>query len=152
MTVARLPLLPLVLLVGGIGASAASPTSATASAASENHTAEPDPAWRHWAYSRPITFGEEAIEQRLVRVPLSNEVFAHASPGLTDLRVIDDSGNETGYVLSFSSPPRGPPAGGESGHWYQMEMIDKGYVPGSYTQVVADTGNDGRVHDLVKLF
>ncbi|MCP4202129.1 MAG: DUF3999 domain-containing protein [bacterium] len=146
MTVRRLPLLLRFFLVAAIGASGgiATASPAAASAASEDRAVDLGWAWRNWAYSRPIAIGAEALEQRLVRVPVSDEVFAHASIDLSDLRVIDDSGKETGYVL-YSGFPTGSLA------WRDTDLIDTGYVPGSYTQAVVDTGGNDAVHSVVKV-
>lgn len=138
MTVARLTV---VFLAAGFGASAA---AATAAAPSAGGAAELGPTWRNWAYSRPITIGAETVKHRLVRVPVSEEVYARANIDLSDLRVIDDSGYESGHVLS-------PGAAAARFQWRDTELLDTGYVVGSHSQAVVDTGEDDAVHNLLEI-
>jgi hypothetical protein len=54
-------------------------------------------AWDHWRYIRTIPLSP-AGESRLVGVLIPQEVYERASPGLADLRILDDRGDEVPYA------------------------------------------------------
>lgn len=101
-------------------------------------------AWRTWAYSRPIEVGAEAARRKLVRIEIPEAVLAGSDPELSDLRIIDDAGREIGFAQHWN-PGRDDR---ERLRFYETELLDTGRVPGGYTQAVADTGDDARVHDV----
>jgi hypothetical protein len=99
-------------------------------------------AWRHWSHFREIQI--DAADAGLMRVPVPEAVFKKAQSDLADLRLIDDRGEEVGYVVYATG--RGPETA-----WRPTELSDVGFVPGSYTQVLADTGEDGSLHNAVQV-
>jgi hypothetical protein len=105
--------------------------------------------WRHWSRFREIQIqiadeADPGAAEKLVRVAVPEALFKRARSDLADLRVVDDRGEDVGYVLYASG--RGPETA-----WRPTELSDVGFVPGSYTQVVADTGEEGTVHNAVEV-
>lgn len=98
-------------------------------------------AWRSWRYSRSID-GRSSGEP--VRVPLPAEVLARSSSRLADLRILDDQGNEVPYLI-----------GGEAGETIfrilPATLRENSFVPGQYTQVVVDTGENVKFHTTVRI-
>jgi hypothetical protein len=88
--------------------------------------------------------GDATEARELVRVAIPEELFEDASSDLADLRVVDERGEDVGYVV-FA---RG--AGPETA-WRTTGLTDVGFVPGRYTQVVADAGDEGTVHNAVQV-
>jgi hypothetical protein len=105
--------------------------------------------WRHWSRFREIQIDvpgetDPGAAETLVRAAVPEALFKSARSDLADLRVVDDRGEDVGYVLYASG--RGPETA-----WRPTELSDVGFVPGSYTQVVADTGDQGTVHNAVEV-
>ncbi len=99
--------------------------------------------WEHWQFSRPIQTAS-ANESRLIRVALPLEVFAHAQESLADLRIRNETGTEVPYVL-HAQP-------GERKHeWRGTQLTETGFVPGQYTQFVADAGHGDALHNALEL-
>jgi hypothetical protein len=100
--------------------------------------------WRNWSHSREI--GERSVDEKgeLLRVQVPEDLFEHASSDLADLRLIDQSGNEIGYVL-FS------PGRGSEPVWRQVDTSDSGVVAERYYQVVADIGGGGFLHNALEV-
>ncbi|HXM18754.1 MAG TPA: DUF3999 family protein [Candidatus Tumulicola sp.] len=103
-------------------------------ASAESMTALPDQ-WKYWLYSAPIEVGVITL-RRMVRVTVPMTAFRRSQAGLPDLRIIDDTGREIPYVIDIE---RGSQVGGLR----EAPQSEYGFVRGSYTQVVADTG-EGR--------
>lgn len=99
--------------------------------------------WRNWSHSREIEFGV-LDERSLVRVAIPEALFEEARSDLADLRVVDATGETVGYVLF----QRGT---GPETAWRPTELSDVGFVPGSHTQLVADTGDEGALHNAVEV-
>ena len=104
--------------------------------------------WRNWSHYRAIEVAPGEVDQaattELVRLPLPEELFARASPDLDDLRILDEGDEDVGYVV-FEP---GAPARVE---WRATELSDAGFVPGSYSQVVADTGDEPLLHNALEV-
>jgi hypothetical protein len=90
------------------------------------------PAWRHWKYFRWIGVSETS-QPRLVALIVPVAVYAQAEPDLTDLRIIDDRGDEVPFAaITFSGStrktylPRGP-------------LVSR-QVPGQYTDYILELG------------
>jgi hypothetical protein len=99
--------------------------------------------WVHWQAWRPIDAG--AVEQpRLIRVALPIAVYGSAQPDLADVRVIDDSGAEVPFIIDSTQPP-------PAQEWSDATLSDNGFVPGRYTQVVADVGAGRALHNTLRL-
>ena len=93
--------------------------------------------WMHWSHFRQIdvpTVSDEAPgASALVRVAMPEGLFKEARSNLADLRVVDSNGRAVGYVVFDRG--RGPET-----DWRATELVDVGFVPEQYTQVVADAG------------
>ena len=100
-------------------------------------------AWQNWQHSRPIAL-EPASEPRLVRVVLPMAVYGQAQASLADVRVIDDAGNEVPHVL-YARP------GQKTREWRSARLSEVGFVPGRYTTLVVDTGEDDALHNSVEI-
>jgi hypothetical protein len=100
-------------------------------------------AWVHWQAWRTIDVSPTA-QQQLVRFQLPVAVYGSAQLDLADLRVIDDTGHEVPFVVD-SAWPRPLQL------WSYATLSDTGFVPGRYTQVVADAGSDRVLHNTLKL-
>ena len=100
-------------------------------------------AWVHWQAWRPIDAGATA-QERLVRFELPVAVYGSAQLDLADLRVMDDSGREVPFVID-SAQLR------PSQLWTYAALSDIGFVPGKYTQAVADAGTSRVLHNTLKL-
>lgn len=102
----------------------------------------PEP-WKNWQYFRPLRL-EDATEARLVQVTLPMEVFGHAQKTLADLRVIDQDGKETPYILSVRKTQI-------RRNWLDGRLTDVGFVPGEYTHVIVDTGSTETLHNRIQI-
>ncbi len=99
--------------------------------------------WRHWQYAAPIEV--TSVEApRLVSVLIPDAVTAEAARDWADLRVIDEAGREVPYVLEARD-------GREQREWRPARLLDPGFVPNQYSQVVLDLGPDPGVHNAVVL-
>lgn len=99
-------------------------------------------AWVHWQAWRPIE--TSAVQSGLVRCELPVEVNGSAQLDLADLRVIDESGRETPFVVDTAPAP-------PVQAWIAVDLSDVGFVPGKYTQAVADVGGSRTLHNTLKL-
>ncbi len=101
-------------------------------------------AWQHWRYSRAIDLPSTQATQ-LVSLRLPPEVYAHAAPFLTDLRVIDDTAAEVPYVLHARDLPLGTAVS------YTPLVLENSFSPGHYTQVVLDLKKYSAFHSSVRI-
>lgn len=129
----RIPCRPFVVTTLLVGASAA-------------WAATLPPEWKHWSRFRDIRLEAEggSRSDELVRLAVPETLFGAARSDLADLRVIDERGDQVGYVLFTRG--RGPETA-----WREAELSDLGFVRDSYTQLVADTGEDGAVHNALEV-
>jgi Protein of unknown function (DUF3999) len=101
-------------------------------------------AWRHWKYSRPLEL-PAAASRRLVSLALPHDMYAHAGPGLADLRVMDESGAEVPYVL------RTRDQNGQTIPPFPAVILENSFSPGNYTQLVLDLADDRAFHNSVRI-
>jgi hypothetical protein len=100
-------------------------------------------AWDHWQYRAPIV-APAAADARLIAVVVPPSITGKTTDGWRDVRIVDDKGVETPYVLVART--------GESNVvWRGVKLLEPSAVAGQFTQVVLDTGADPRVHNAVKL-
>src|SRR5579872_782325 len=100
-------------------------------------------AWEHWHASRLIETHTTA-QPLLVAFALPVAVYGSSQPGLEDLRIVDDAGQEVPYVIDTPQVHR-------SVEWSAARVFDTGFIPGRYTQAVADVGDAGTPHDLLRI-
>jgi len=77
-----------------------------------------------------------------VRVALPQSIDAGADGSYPGVRVVDASGQEVPYALDAD------PAASASG---PVTLSDVGFVPGEYTQAIADMGNSGTLHSSISI-
>ncbi|MGH9736687.1 MAG: DUF3999 family protein [Candidatus Acidiferrales bacterium] len=106
--------------------------------------ASPAPAWQHWRYSRAIDL-PATHSPRLVSLKVPQDVYAHASPGLADLRVIDETGAEVPYVL------RGEVAASQPVPSQAATILENSFAPGHYTQLVLDLKDIQGFHSSIQI-
>jgi hypothetical protein len=118
--------------------------AAIAFAAMATAAAAPLPtAWKYWLYFRPILLGPSGIP-RLAGVTLSDDVYRRAQPGLPDLRVIDEQGAETPYVLFRREGSRNTLSRATTLH-------ERSFAPGLYSQVVLEIGGQAPFHNAIQI-
>jgi len=100
-------------------------------------------AWKYWLYFRPILLGPSDIT-RLAGVTLTDDVYRRAQSRLPDLRVIDDAGAETPYVLFSREGSRNTLSRATTLH-------ERSFAPGLYTQVVLEIGGQAPFHNAIEL-
>lgn len=99
--------------------------------------------WREWRFSAPIETGATA-EARLLRAQLPNEVTGNALPGWRDLRVVDDAGRETPYLLHARPEVH-------TVEWRDARLLEVSFAPGENTQGIVDLGEDPPEHNSITL-
>lgn len=97
--------------------------------------------WNAWKYTRDITATHPGSLNYFAAGP---DILLHASGSLSDLRIIDETGMETPYVLRNSI------AVAKTTSW-QATIRENSFVPGKYTQAVLDLGTDPQFHSSVQL-
>ncbi|MGA8222277.1 MAG: DUF3999 family protein [Candidatus Acidiferrales bacterium] len=100
-------------------------------------------AWKQWLYSRPIQLAP-ADAPRLAGVTLTDEVYRRTRLGLVDLRLIDDRGTETPYVLFTRE-------GSKNTLSRATTLHEKSFAPGLYTQVVLEIIGQAPFHNAVEI-
>jgi len=99
--------------------------------------------WRTWRYSRAVTpDASQANEQAEIRLPW--EVFAHCASGCADLRLIDGQGQEVPYEVTTDKAVSHSENSG-------ARLVENSFVPGRYTQVVGDLGQQFPLFDRVRV-
>jgi hypothetical protein len=84
--------------------------------------------WRSWRYSRPIV-GFPGSDRTPVTIRLPLDFFAHGDVHGSDLRIVDDRGQEDPYFLSV-------PQGESSAETRPSEILERSFVSGHFTQLV----------------
>ena len=100
------------------------------------------PAWRSWRYSRTLTAPHPDVLNYAI---IDRDVFAHSENHLTDLRIIDDLGNEQPFELrSRLAPPPQPVI-------LPSALRENSFVPGQFTQLVVDLGPRASFHSSLRV-
>jgi hypothetical protein len=84
--------------------------------------------WRSWRYSRSIT-GFPRTEQTPATIRLPFNLFAHSDAHGSDLRIINDRGQEVPYFLGVQQ------AQSET-ETFPSRILERSFVSGQFTQVV----------------
>ena len=98
-------------------------------------------AWAPWEWSQPIEVAEGATG--LIAVDLPPLAYAAGGGSLADVRVIDSAGDERPYVLHV-------PVERRTREWRTVAVGERSFVPGDFTQLVADVGGS-LPHNVVEL-
>ena len=99
---------------------------------------------RDWRYVKDIVLPSGLQAQDLVGLVPDREVFAGATGGLADLRIIADETIEIPYKLEIGEAKRQVTS-------FPVSLLDKGYTPGSYNIFTADLGREGILHNEIEI-
>lgn len=99
--------------------------------------------WHDWTEARPITL-PPVQTQSLVRFALPEDVYGQSRTDLADLRVVDSLGAQQPFAIDQAVAQ-------SAVTWREAALSEQGYVPGRYSQAVADAGTAGGMHDLLTL-
>lgn len=105
---------------------------------------EADFAVGDWKFVKAIELPPETVADKPVELLVDSDVFVNANIGLSDMRIIDDLGTETPYLLE---PLRGRVARSV----YGVQVFDRGYVSSDYSHLTADIGDDTVSHNQLIL-
>ena len=97
--------------------------------------------WNAWKFARDISATHPG---GLNYFAVGPDVLSHSSGDFSDLRILDESGAETPFVLRNSI------AVARSTSW-EATVRENSFVPGKYTQIVLDLGAYPRFHNAVQL-
>ena len=97
--------------------------------------------WSKWRFSREISASHPGV---LNYIPVGPDVLSHSSTYLADLRILDESGAETPYVIRTT-------VGVTKSETIQTTIRENSFVPEKYTQLVLDLGAYPRFHNAVRL-
>lgn len=97
-----------------------------------------------WHFVKEIVLPSGLSEEGLVEIIPDEEVFAEASSGLVDLRIISGSDVETAYIHEISK-------GESSSEVISASVRERGYIPGEYDTFVVDIGREGSLHNRIEI-
>ncbi|HWZ98769.1 MAG TPA: DUF3999 family protein [Candidatus Dormibacteraeota bacterium] len=97
--------------------------------------------WHAWKYTREISSSQAGALNYIAAGP---DVLSHSAGNISDLRILDETGAETPYVLRNSI------AVAKTTSW-QATIRENSFVPGKYTQLVLDLGVYPQFHNAVRL-
>ena len=99
---------------------------------------------QEWRYYKPVTLPDSAVAPGLVELELDPEVYAHAAPGLGDIRVTEQQGEEQPYKLLVESGDqrRAPVAA-------KTQDLSRG--PGKDTTFILDLQSEGALHNELEV-
>ena len=98
-----------------------------------------------WRFFKPVPLSDVLSGTSLVEVVPDTEVFAHAAPALSDLRVGEENNQrEVPYKLLVER-------GEQRRASVSVTMRDLGHVPGQHTTVVLDLNQQGVLHNELEI-
>jgi uncharacterized protein DUF3999 len=97
--------------------------------------------WHAWRYTRAISATHPGS---LNYLPLGPDVLIHSNPSASDVRILDETGAETPYVLRNT-------IGVTRTDSWSATIRENSFVPGQYTQLVLDLGAAPKFHNAVRL-
>jgi len=97
--------------------------------------------WNKWRYSREIAAAHPGA---LNYIPVGPDILSHSSTYLADLRILDETGAETPYVVRTT-------VGVSKSESWPATIRENSFVPDKYTQLVLDLGVYPRFHNAVRL-
>lgn len=98
---------------------------------------------QNWRYVKDIMLPSGLQPDDLVELAPDREVYAAASKGLADLRIISTDSKEIPYKLEISKAEQERTS-------FPITILDKGYIPGSYNIFTADLGKGGIIHNEIE--
>lgn len=100
-------------------------------------------AWSHWRYSRAIEL-PPVEAPRLASVIVPSDVFQNSRYSLPDVRVINEQGAETPYVLFLRE-------GNQHTDPRPTILHERSFAPGLYTQVVVEIALRAAFHNAIEV-
>ncbi len=98
-----------------------------------------------WRFFKLVPVSDVISESSLVEVVPDTDVFAHAAPALSDLRVVEENSQmEAPFVLLVER-------GEQRRASVSVTMQDLGHVPGQYTTFVLDLNQQGTLHNELEI-
>lgn len=97
--------------------------------------------WGAWRYIREI---QSEHPEALNYIAVGPVLLQHSAASISDLRIVDESGAETPYVLRTS-------IGVAKTESWPATIRENSFVTGQYTQLLLDLGANPRFHDAVRL-
>jgi hypothetical protein len=100
--------------------------------------------WRSWRYSRAVL--EERVQDAAgpSEVILPWDLVARCNDFCNDVRLVDNLGNEVPFELWWHRPD----LRSES---FPAKLIENSFVPGKFTQIIADAGEKPPLYDQVSI-
>ena len=100
---------------------------------------------QEWRYYKPVALPDSAVAPSLVELELDPEVYAHANPGLGDIRVTEQDGEEHPYKLlvEYGDQRRAPVEA--------KEIRDLSHVAGKDTTFILDLQSEGVLHNELQV-
>ena len=100
---------------------------------------------QEWRFFKPVPVSDVLSETSLVEVVPDTEVFTHAAPALSDLRVVEeDSQREVPYKLLVER-------GEQRRASVSVTMRDLGHVPMQHTSFLLDLNQQGTLHNELEI-
>jgi len=97
--------------------------------------------WNTWKYFREISNEHPGA---LNYITIDPQLLTHLAPYVSDVRIVDQSGTETPYVLRSSISV-------SKAESWPATIRENSFVPGKYTQLVLDLGDRPHFHNAVHL-
>ena len=98
-----------------------------------------------WPFYKPVELPGSLSGTGLVEVEMDREVYAHASPGLGDIRVTEQNGGrEIPYKMLVES-------GDHRRSAVAVKMRDLGHVAGLHTGFILDLESEGALHNELEI-
>lgn len=98
------------------------------------------PQWKLWKWSAPISSPRRTMQG--ITVP--TWLYGSANADLSDVRIIDGAGKQIPFTIVIRS-------GSSVERWYESRLDDFGFIPGRYTQVVAEAGVPAKDYTAIEL-
>ena len=99
--------------------------------------------WRSWHYSRAVQ-GPSAEQRLPADITVPWDVFLRCNPGCSDLRLIDDLGQEVPFEFFLDR-------GVSNIETHPTKTLENSFVAGKYTQLIADVGEKPSFYDQVRV-
>ena len=100
-------------------------------------------AWRSWHYSRQVQ-GPPAEQRLPADITIPWDLFQRCNPDCSDLRLIDDLGQEVPFELFIDR-------GVSNTESHPARILESSFVSGKYTQLVADLDEKPPAYDQVRV-
>jgi hypothetical protein len=100
--------------------------------------------WKNWRFSRAVVPLAQPAPSGYQSMVLPMAIYKSAQPELQDLRLIDNDGRETPYVIQAQS-------GSVRREWRTARILDRSFRESQYTYAILDNGEEKRPHNTIEL-